>query len=159
MSANTSERDHVRRHTAPEITRRIDREIENSIRFHASQPPGLITARIRELDAEWDIERVLQTNAATLALTGAIVGLTVNRKALVLTCGVLGFLLQHALSGWCPPLPLLRRLGFRTRKEIDRERYALKALRGDFRDVPSIEAKPAAESSLLAGNVLAAVNA
>lgn len=28
---------------------------------------------------------------------------------------------------------VLRRLGFRTSTEIDRERYALKALRGDFR--------------------------
>jgi hypothetical protein len=26
-------------------------------------------------------------------------------------------------------------LGYRTMKEIDQERYALKALRGDFRDV------------------------
>jgi hypothetical protein len=44
-------------------------------------------------------------------------------------------LLQHALQGWCPPIPLLRRLGFRTEAEINRERYALKALRGDFRQV------------------------
>ncbi|WP_407921819.1 hypothetical protein, partial [Corallococcus sp. AB049A] len=27
------------------------------------------------------------------------------------------FLLQHGLQGWCPPLPLLRRLGLRTRGE------------------------------------------
>lgn len=45
---------------------------------------------------------------------------------------VAGFLLQHALQGWCPPLPVFRRLGFRTQAEIERERYALKALRGDF---------------------------
>jgi hypothetical protein len=29
-------------------------------------------------------------------------------------------------------VPVLRRLGFRTASEIDHERYALKALRGDF---------------------------
>ena len=45
------------------------------------------------------------------------------------------FLLQHALQGWCPPLPLLRRLGVRTQAEIERERYALKAIRGDFAGV------------------------
>ena len=45
---------------------------------------------------------------------------------------VSGFLLQQALQGWCPPLPLLRRLGFRTAEEISQERNALKALRGDF---------------------------
>ena len=42
---------------------------------------------------------------------------------------------------------MLRRLGFRTRHEIDRERYALKAIRGDFanfdRDVPDVEAETA----------------
>jgi hypothetical protein len=33
-----------------------------------------------------------------------------------------GFLLQHALQGWCPPVPLLRQLGFRTSYEIEEER-------------------------------------
>lgn len=32
-------------------------------------------------------------------------------------------------------MPVLRRLGVRTREEIDREKYALKALRGDFAEV------------------------
>jgi len=45
---------------------------------------------------------------------------------------VLSFLFQHAVQGWCPPVPVFRRMGVRTRKEIDREKYALKALRGDF---------------------------
>jgi hypothetical protein len=49
---------------------------------------------------------------------------------------VQGFFMQHALSGWCPPLPVLRRLGFRTQYEIEQERYALKALRGDFQELP-----------------------
>src|SRR5438874_9255842 len=35
----------------------------------------------------------------------------------------------------CPPVPVLRRKGVRTRREIDAERYALKALRGDFSSV------------------------
>ncbi len=34
--------------------------------------------------------------------------------------------------GWCPPVPILRRGGLRTRTEINQEKYALKALRGDF---------------------------
>jgi hypothetical protein len=45
---------------------------------------------------------------------------------------VQGFFMQHALQGWCPPLPVFRRLGFRTQYEIEQERYALKAIRGDF---------------------------
>jgi hypothetical protein len=37
----------------------------------------------------------------------------------------LPFLLLHGVKGWCPPLPVLRRLGIRTRDEIDREKYSL----------------------------------
>jgi hypothetical protein len=57
---------------------------------------------------------------------------TGSRKWLILPGVVLSFLFQHAVQGWCPPVPVFRRLGVRTREEIDRERYALKALRGDF---------------------------
>jgi hypothetical protein len=42
---------------------------------------------------------------------------------------------QHAIRGWCPPVPLFRRLGVRTQREIGREIVALKTLRGDFDDV------------------------
>ncbi len=55
-----------------------------------------------------------------------------DKRFFALPAVVAGFLLQHALQGWCPPLPLFRRLGVRTAAEIDQERYALKALRGDF---------------------------
>ena len=34
-------------------------------------------------------------------------------------------------------MPIFRRLGFRTQPEIARERYALKAVRGDFENVPA----------------------
>ena len=42
------------------------------------------------------------------------------------------FMLQHALQGWCPPLPVLRRMGVRTAAEIHQEIIALRILRGDF---------------------------
>ncbi len=57
----------------------------------------------------------------------------------VLPIVVAGFLLQHAVSGWCPPVPLLRRAGVRTTREINQERFALKALRGDFNDLAASE--------------------
>lgn len=38
----------------------------------------------------------------------------------------------HAFQGWCPPVNLFRRLGVRTQREIDEERYALKLMLGDF---------------------------
>lgn len=58
-----------------------------------------------------------------------------SRRLLLVPAVVLGFLAQQALQGWCPPVPVFRRLGFRTRREIDAEKDALKALRGDFQTV------------------------
>lgn len=113
----------------------MDRQLERNIRFHGSRSEAEITSRIAELDNEWSIERYLDTNASILALTGALLGLTVSRKWLLLSAAVGGFLLKHAVSGWCPPIPLLRRLGVRTRSELDREKFALKALRGDFKNI------------------------
>jgi hypothetical protein len=87
---------------------------------------------LNELDREWDIERAIEANAATVLLAGLGLGTFVDRRLFVLPTIVAGFLLQHALQGWCPPVPIMRRLGFRTQVEIDEEKYALKALRGDF---------------------------
>ena len=72
-----------------------------------------------------------------MSLIGLALGAFVDRRFFIIPGLVAGFLLQHALHGWCPPIPLMRRLGIRTESEIDQERYALKALRGDFRNVPA----------------------
>lgn len=129
MLPNTPER--VPRHTDPEVNRRISEATAASVRHYASHPEQ-IDRRLRELDAEWDIERTLEANAAALALAGTLLGAFRDRRFLVLPAAVATFLLQHAVQGWCPPLPVLRRFGVRTMREIDEERFALKALRGDF---------------------------
>ncbi|MDQ3185345.1 MAG: hypothetical protein M3Q16_02560 [Pseudomonadota bacterium] len=120
--------DRVRHSTASHVNLEIDRQTNSNIRRYANSSPEVIHRHIEELDKEWDVERALEVNASTLALTGLLLGVTVNKKWLVLPGVVLTFLLQHGLQGWCPPLPLLRRLGVRTRGEIDREKYELKAL-------------------------------
>jgi uncharacterized protein (TIGR01244 family) len=140
----------VAQHTPDEINRRIAREIDASIRWHALHP-GEIDRRLDELDREWDIERVLEANAATIALGGVLLGAFVDRRWLVLPAAVTAFLLQHAIQGWCPPVPMFRRLGVRTAAEIDRERYALKALRGDFMNVRAEGVARAREASAAVG--------
>lgn len=121
----------VTAHTADAINRRIDAEIDERVRYYADHP-GEIGDRLRELDEEWDIERTLEANAATLAFTGVVLGAAVDRRWLALPALVTAFLFQHATQGWCPPLPVFRRMGVRTAREIDIERSALKALRGDY---------------------------
>jgi hypothetical protein len=127
-----SHTDRVRANTAAEVNRRVDEQIERNIRHYSGQTKEEIYRRIQDLDQEWDIERVLETMASSFSLTGIVLGATVDRKWFLVPTIVLSFLLVHAIQGWCPPLPILRSLGIRTREEIDRERYALKALAGDF---------------------------
>lgn len=111
---------------------RIRQRTEKNVIYYARNP-ALIEMRLRELDREWDIERVVETSSSALSLAGFALAIARrNRRWLLLPLGASAFMLQHALQGWCPPIPLLRRLGVRTAAEIDAERYALKALRGDF---------------------------
>ena len=129
--------------TDSEVNRRIRQEIEERIAYFADHPDE-ITARLDELDREWGIERTIEANASTLAFTGTILGATFDRRWLALPVVVTAFLLQHAIQGWCPPVPVLRRMGFRTADEISQERYALKALRGDFQPIQTAHDRIAA---------------
>ena len=127
--------DRVRAQTAAHINDEIDRQTKRRLLRASGAPPAAISRLIDDLDEEWDIERWLETNASLLALSGTLLGIFVNKKFLAIPCLVLPFLLQHAIQGWCPPVPLFRRKGIRTRREIDVEKYSLKALRGDFAEV------------------------
>jgi hypothetical protein len=127
-------RNRVPSHTSDEINQRIRHRTARSVHYYASHRDE-IPRRLRELEAEWDIERAIEANAATLAFVGVALGATRDRRWLALPALVTGFLFQHAVQGWCPPVPVLRRLGFRTAFEIEVERQALKALRGDYEKV------------------------
>ena len=125
----------VPQNTAESVNECIRRRSEESVARCAAGGPAAIERRLRELDAEWDLERYVETMAPTFTLLGMTLGLTVSRKFFVIPFAVQSFFLQHALQGWCPPIPVLRRFGVRTEREIDDERTALKAIRGDFRTV------------------------
>jgi hypothetical protein len=118
--------------TPSAIHQRIRRETEARLARTLHGGLTAIEARLRELDQEWDTERVLEALAAGFTLTGILLGGNVDRRWYALPAVVSAFLLQHAIQGWCPPLPVIRALGVRTIAEIDEERYALKAARGDF---------------------------
>ena len=130
-----TETDRVRRYTSPQMLLQIEEEIERNVAVYAGQPDEVISQRIEELKQEWSINRYLQANVAAVGLLGALLGLTVNRKFGVLTALAFGTFLLHGVRGWDPRIHTLRKMGIRTRSEIDREIYALKILRGDFKDL------------------------
>lgn len=113
----------------------IDDLILSNIRKYADKSPAEISERIRQLDKEWDIERVLDLNMSALALCGITLSIFLSNYSLILPTLLLLFFIWHAFQGWCPPIPILRFFKVRTRPEIDREKYALKAMRVDFKDL------------------------
>lgn len=129
--------DRIRRNTATQVRQRIDAQLKADVRFYGRQGSEGISKRLAELDREWHVDRALMTAAGVNVLIGLLLGRLVNRAWYLFPAVVGGFLIQHTLQGWCPPLPIFRRLGFRTSREIAREKYALKTIRGDFRDVAS----------------------
>jgi hypothetical protein len=132
----------------PRADRRIAQRVARRLSYYAMRPAD-IDHRLAQIDREWPVDRMLQANAATLSLAGLLLGAFVDRRMLWVPVAAAGFLLQHALRGWCPPLPLLRAMGGRTAEEISLERFALKALRGDFRAVPQAGTwQPALEADI-----------
>ncbi len=121
MIASTADR--VARHTARDVAARIAADTAARVR-ELRRHPERIPERLAALDAEWDVERTVELNSAVLSLVGLALSLR-DRRWLLLTAAVQGFFLQHALQGWCPPIPILRRLGVRTAQEIEGERCAL----------------------------------
>jgi hypothetical protein len=129
MIAQTTSR--VPRHTPENLNQNIIDETINNILNHGASAPE-IERRLKDLDKEWDIERMLEANASTLVIIGLILGAFASPWFYLISFFVGAFLLQHAIQGWCPPIRLFRRLGFRTHAEIAAEHYALRFLRGDF---------------------------
>ena len=130
--------DRVREHTAEVVNARIDQMTRANVDTTVREGHAAIVRRLGNLDREWDIDRALFVNFALLGgatfATGIkrytrrpVLGLFgKRRKGFLGMFGVqLGFLLLHGLVGWCPPVSLFPRLGFRTQREIESERHAL----------------------------------
>lgn len=108
-----------------------DKSIQN-VRDMLNATPAQFKTRLHELEHEWDMERTLEFNASIACLTGLALGTFVGPNWYWFSAAVVMFLAQHAIQGWCPPMPVFRKLGFRTAEEIEDERNALLILRGDY---------------------------
>lgn len=121
----------VQSQTNPCVNNEIKNCTINRINTYKNGSADILNNKINELNSEWDIERILGTNAGAIILLCSFLGL--KRSKLFIVTGAVGFfLLQHALQGWCPLLPFLRDMEVRTADEINNEKTALKMARGDF---------------------------
>ena len=132
-------------------------ETWDNIRFYGFQGEEGLTERIRALEGEWDAEKFAMVSLSGLGLLGLLMGLFGSRLWRVLTWVSLPLLLLAGLEKWRPSKGIISTLGLRSRKENLSEKYALKALRGDFQKVESgAEAERPAKNS---GRALDPVNA
>lgn len=158
--------DRVRDHSPPKVNERIAFLTQALAEDATRRGRDAIVQRLAELDHEWDIDRVVMANFAVAGGVAYAVGLkrysdgslfgSRPKGFLGLLGAQLGFLMLHAAVGWCPPVSLWRRLGVRTKNEIEAERlYLLEALDSAKR-VERDQALPPAAAGLLSPD--AAIN-
>ncbi|MBI5201938.1 MAG: hypothetical protein HY925_10160 [Elusimicrobia bacterium] len=108
------------------IRERIRRRTSVRVARAAAGGPEALRRRLARLSWEPDIHRACGTSLAAAALLGA--GLAGRRKSWLLLTGAAAGLWAHQVAtGTGPACRLLRRLGFRTTREILQERETLLA--------------------------------
>ncbi len=130
--------DRVREHTAAVVNDKLDAKMRASIEDCISQGKDAVSARLQRLEQEWDIDRALFVKFAVVGGAAFLAGMyryshsgpiRGRRKGMLYLLGSqLGFLFLHGTVGWCPPVPVFRRLGFRTTKEIETEKAVLRQI-------------------------------
>lgn len=124
----------VARTTPDSMNDRIRRKTIDRL-DHIGNDPEKIEKRLVEIKKEWDFERCILVIGAFANSMSLTVGYFFYHRAFIVTALVGLFLLVHALHGWAPPLPILRRLGVRTAREIENERFILLLRRDGFHEV------------------------
>ncbi len=125
----------VEMHTNKKINERIIQTTEENLKRYQYANSNSLTNRIKQLDSEWDTERVLEANAASIIFVCSLIGFLTSSYKFIITGIISFFLFVHAIQGWCPPLPLIRRFGIRTQDEIQVEKMSIKFMRGDFHNL------------------------
>lgn len=116
--------DPERQHTSSRINQQIAEQTRKRVEDTVAAGREAIIARLHELDREWSIDRALMGHFALLG--GASFALSLRFKPWrIPTALQFAFVLGQAVFGWSPPMPLYRRLGLRTAREIAAERFAL----------------------------------
>lgn len=130
----SSRLDRVRNHTTGEINNRIDNEIESHIRNYAIRSPGEISLHLEESGMRMGY----RTQSESQCL--------LNNLSRHCPCSLRKCMVSsHSRHYKCISIPTrpaalvpaadVRAVGKRTKSEIDVEKFALKALRGNFRTV------------------------
>lgn len=106
-------------------TQAIDRKTSQLL-FGVVSHPEAIKERLKKLDKEIDIDRALMFLYSSTVFLELLVTLKKSRKSwLWVPLIQTPFMLMQAAFRWSPFFPMLRKLGFRSQQEINKEREIL----------------------------------
>lgn len=96
-----------------------------------------ISDRLAQIEREWSAGRMTKVTIGVLLLTGLALTALMNPWWLILPAIGGLFLLQYTVSRSSWLGATFREMGFRSGSDIDHEKFALRALRGDFKNLPT----------------------
>jgi hypothetical protein len=103
----------------------------------ADAGPQAITDRLNELEREWSAGRVTKAALGLMIIAGLVPAVVLSPWWLVLPALGGLFLAQYLFTRSSLLGAFFRAVGFRSGADIDQEKFALKVLRGDFRQLPT----------------------
>lgn len=113
-------------------------KIEQRLHEVVDQGPVEIEKRLDHLTNKWTVGRISKVLLGLVITLGLVLGQFVSPNWLILSFVGAACLLQYAFSPTSPLERLLKLFGMRTGSDITQEKVALKTLRGDFHEVPTI---------------------
>jgi hypothetical protein len=116
------------------LRREVNRDTARSIQFYSKRPIQVVSKRIKELEKEIPLEAFVYHGGAALTMVSLALLLSglKNRAAWIIPVCIAVLQLQYSYQGRSALTDILRKRGYRSRKEIQGEKYSLQALRGDF---------------------------
>lgn len=113
-------------------------KIEMQLHHVVEQGVTEIDKRLDQLTHKWTVGRISKVLLGLVILVGTILGQAVSPWWLILTYLGALCLLQYLLYPTSILERVIKRFGVRTGSEITQEKVALKTLRGDFQEIPTI---------------------
>lgn len=104
----------------------------------AAEGHAAIDARIEQLAGEWTAGRMVKATLGVVILAGFALAALLDPYWLILPAVAGVMLLQYVFWRGSVLAKLFCQLGYRGSTEIDEERFALRTLRGDFRNLPTV---------------------
>jgi len=116
---------------------KLDARLESTLRSVIDGGPTAIDERLAHLDREWTTGRATKAAAAVLIVAGLALSF-LNPWWLILPVVGGAMLLQYLFGRRSLAGGFFHSLGLRTGCEIEQEKLALRALRGDFQNLPTL---------------------